>query len=909
MHRLLCLLTLPLAASITLAQDPVPPTAEQAAAAAAENAPANTPPGRNRPTGLPSSVPGARTTTPGANTPRTIPGAVPAQGATTPGTGAPGAVPTPGATPPGAVTPGATPPGAVTPGAAPGTGAATPGAGADPVARPAMIPHGDDARRLITEPVDVIPCSGTDLAIAYRKYTGKRVIVASAAAGKEFSLFLDASPDDPLTYEMAAELLQRAAGIEGFVFVDDPNIKNLAYLTADARVTTMPYPVYNEGDELPDTDKVVTYVMTFRNIKPETAQQVFQQIIGQHGNYGSVAITNTQVIITEHTSLIRGLIKLKEEIDIPGDVPRTRFINVKYADVTELAGVLNELLSAQQQAQTSAATRRVQGGQQQAPGAPPGGGRFQQQQQQQGGAAANEETPIQIVPEPRTNRIFSMGRAVDLVFVEGLIREFDVETSEKTFLRRKLSFLAVAEFLPIAEDALTRAFGAGDGSPSSSSGGGSSRSTTTGTTQRQSSTTSNQGNFGQGMTQFGSGSTRGGMTTRGGGTSLNDPTISTAPESLLVGRTLLVADNITNSIVVQGPPSGLEIVERLLDQLDVKADQVMISTVIGQLALSKNLDYGMDYLVTSGDVISRLGGGIGSLVTPTTGTGADTTLGTGVSGFSRSDSVGGGGMRLYGTAGDLHILLKALATNNDFTVLARPSIFTANNQKGVISSGEQIAIPTNSNTYYQGGGNTQIQYVPVELRLEVIPLINSNDELTLQISLLSDEVSGNQTVAGAGPNGGDLTVPRVTTREVVTTVTVPNNETIVLGGLITTRSGEGVSGVPLLSDIPILGKLFSYTEKTNERAELLVFIQPSIVSSRGSLDANQRDADLRYRMAPEARDFANIGNPAPQPEAAPAAKAGKAGKSSAQVKEPVNSGSAKPAGQRSKGSIRPIQVR
>jgi type II secretion system protein D len=764
--------------------------------------------------------------------------------------------------------------------------------------------------------VDVIPCSGSDLAIAYRKYTGKRVIVASAAAGKEFSLFLDASPDDPISYEMAAELLKRAAGIEGFVFVDDPNIENLAYLTADARVTTKLYPVFNEGDELPETDKVVTYVMTFQHIKPETAQQVFQQIIGQTGNYGSVAITNTQVIITEHTSLIRGLIKLKEEIDIPGDVPRTRFINVKYADVTELAGVLNELLNNQQQAQNSAASRRTQGSQASAPppapGAPPGGAPTVTSARSgiSGGTAANEETPIQIVPEPRTNRIFAMGRAVDLVFVEGLIREFDIETSEKTFLRRKLRFLAVAEFLPIAENALTRAFGAGEGGSTSTGGsggsttGGSSRTTGTTTSQRQTGGTSSRNNFGKGMNQFGSGGFggMGGMSGMGGGgTSLGDPTVSTAPESLLVGRTLLVADNITNSIVVQGPPSGLEIVERLLDQLDVKADQVMISTVIGQLSLADNLEFGASYLFSSGDLISRVGGGIGNIVVPP---GAGPNIGNGDFGFDKSESINSGGLRLYGTAGDFHILMRALATNDDFTVLARPSIFTANNMKGVISSGEQIAIPTNSNTYYQGGGNTQIQYVPVELRLEVIPLINSNDELTLQISLLSDEVSGSQTVAGAGPNGGDLTVPRVTTRELVTTVTVPNNETIVLGGLITTRTGEGVSGIPLLSDIPILGKLFSYTETQNERAELLVFIQPSIISSRGSLDANQRDSDLRYRMSADARSFADGANAVALPEPAPEPDKAAQTPAAPAVAEPAKAPASRP-----RSSIRPIQVR
>ena len=108
--------------------------------------------------------------------------------------------------------------------------------------------------------------------------------------------------------------------------------------------------------------------------------------------------------------------------------------------------------------------------------------------------------------------------------------------------------------------------------------------------------------FGGGSSGFGGGSS-GGM---GGGGGLGDPTISSAPESVLVGRTLLVADNITNSIVAQGPPPALEIIESLLDQIDVKPDQVMISTVIGQLALNDSKETGIGYLFRGNDITGRV---------------------------------------------------------------------------------------------------------------------------------------------------------------------------------------------------------------------------------------------------------------------------------------------------------------
>jgi type II secretory pathway component GspD/PulD (secretin) len=203
------------------------------------------------------------------------------------------------------------------------------------------------------------------------------------------------------------------------------------------------------------------------------------------------------------------------------------------------------------------------------------------------------------------------------------------------------------------------------------------------------------------------------------------------------------------------------------------------------------------------------------------------------------------------------VFLKAVQQTGDFTVLARPSIFTANSQKGIISSGERIAIPTNSNSFNNGGASTNIEYQDVVLKLEVIPLINDEETITLEIALLSDEVNGEQRIAGGGANGGDLVVPKITTREILTTVTIPNNNTIVLGGLITTRKGDDVTGIPILSSIPVLGKLFATTSKQDERAELLVFIQPSIVNNRSSLDNVQSDTDSRYRMTPDIRRFAD----------------------------------------------------
>ena len=809
------------------------------------------------------------------------------------------------------------PPGVPVPGLVPPAPAGAPDA-------QSSVPLGDT--KIITD-INEPKLTGNALSGLYRTYTGRRVIVSAAAAVAEFSFVQEATPQDPLTFAEAAELLKKAATIEGFVFVPDAESPNLDILThtSGIRPTARGISVYNENDTLPSGDAVISYVMTFSYIKPAEAVNTFTQIIGQFGAYGSIAaVANASaIVITENTSLIRKLIDLKKEIDKPGSVQGTRFIKVQFADVTEIAATLTTLLTAQQSTQKTAGIQRADAAQAapagnipQITGAAPTGG-------------AGEDTPVQIIPDPRTNRIFVMGRPVDLLFVEGLVREFDVETSEKNFLRRKLRFLTVSEFLPIAGDALTRAFsGTGDsggsaqgGAAGGAQGGGNRAQANSGQTSNSSRSSGNSRNNSSGANFGGSSSGGSGGSSGGGGSGgLGEPDVSSAPESVLVGRTLLVADNITNSIVVQGPPSGLEIIERLLDQIDVKPDQVMISTVIGQLTLGKGMETGLDYLFRGGDFASRGGGGflpafpilnkfipeipgtpgIGTpglpgYIAPIPGTPAQNE-------FNPGSLSSGSGLRAYGQIGDLSVFLRAVQSRSDFTVLSRPSIFTSNNQKGTITSGERIAIPTQGGT---SGGNynsgTSIQYQEVVLKLDVIPLVNSDNEITMQIYLNNDEQNGTQTIEGAGTNGGNLTVPKISTRTIVTTATVPNNNTIVLGGLIVRRDGEEKSGIPILSDIPYLGRLFSTNTTKEDSSELMVFIQPSIVKNDRSLDAVQADMDARYKVSNKAREFADGPGVLPPVDAIPvsdkasSSTSNKAERRSSAPQEPTASSTVKPS--------------
>jgi len=178
--------------------------------------------------------------------------------------------------------------------------------------------------------------SGVALAGLYRIFTGRRVIVTSAAAATEFSFIQKAGKKDPLSFAAAAELLKKAATLENFAFVPHPNDPKIDVLTPSAdgiRLPVVGIDVLDENDELPKGDAVITYVMTLNHIAPDKVINLFTQSIGQYSPSGSIAAVpipnGSAIIITEYTSRVRKLIDLKKELDKPGSGQGTRSIPVR----------------------------------------------------------------------------------------------------------------------------------------------------------------------------------------------------------------------------------------------------------------------------------------------------------------------------------------------------------------------------------------------------------------------------------------------------------------------------------------------------------------------------------------------------------------------------------------------------
>jgi type II secretory pathway component GspD/PulD (secretin) len=411
--------------------------------------------------------------------------------------------------------------------------------------------------------------------------------------------------------------------------------------------------------------------------------------------------------------------------------------------------------------------------------------------------------------------------------------------------------LDVQDFLPVAYNALAKDtdIQSNDGGASSGSGrsGGSARRSGGASSNSPSTDARNSSNSNQ---AFGTNNNFGGSSGMSTGSNasrsvLDAPEEVGAPESMIVGKTLLIADPQSNSLVVSGSPEHITRIDQLLKEMDVKPQQVYISAIIGQLTLGKDYNVGFDFLKMLDDF---------SLNQTTPGATTSTAVGTvqfplNMNNFSVNQ------LNFYGTIGSLSNYIKLADGNRDFKVLATPSVYAKNAAKSVISSGQRIAVPAQilSNGGFNAGvANTSVsvEYRDVLLKLEVVPLINSDDEVTLKIAQINDNIVGTQVISGN-------TVPTIGTQELVTEVAVKNGATVVLGGLITERVTNSERGGVFLRRIPIIKHLFGTTSKEAIREELLIFIQPHIISSTDPNDSPNRIEAGRSDLFQESMDFSN----------------------------------------------------
>ncbi len=665
-----------------------------------------------------------------------------------------------------------------------------------------------------------------DVADEYSKYTGRRVLLSSATQAMELRFY----QRGPLTNKEAADLLVKVLDMEGYVFV--PSGRNEVKLLPKSQGGSTNGPAELEGIieneyEIPAGDDYITYFMRLNHIKPDEAVRTFTlSLNGLDAGSKIAPVPNASaILITGKAALVRKLINQKRYIDVSSGLTDNTWVELKYADAEDVAATLNEIINSNQQSNTTASVtngsvnRNAAGGNN-TPPIPGTQNNTFTGNNAAASSAAGESIPVTIIANTRLNKLFIMGRPVDITFVEGLAREFDAPPTRNNYVKHQLRFMTASDFLDVAVTALE----AMDSSSDSSGGNGGARSTTR-------NNNNGGGNNGGGNNGGGNNGGNGGGGAAGGGGNISAFDVSDQPQAVVVGKTFIVADNLANSILVQGPPDSVRVVTELIDKLDGRAQQVMISSIFGKLTLGKDQDVGFDF----GALGEEVAGGIqnnGNLVDPST-----------LADIAALGGALGQGLNVYGTFGDFTGAFNALKNNNNFEVISTPTVYTANNRVGTISSGSRIAVPSNTFTTDTNTQSTNIEFIDVLLELEVVPLINSDEEVTLRISLLNEAIQGSEIIDGNE-------IPTIATESIQTTVTVPNGATVALGGLVTESVSDSTSGVPILSSIPGLGRLFSRKIDDVERNELLIFIRPTIING----PETQRQAQLELERSYDISD-------------------------------------------------------
>ena len=662
----------------------------------------------------------------------------------------------------------------------------------------------------------------------YEAISGKRLMVDGSVAGSSITINsqIDMEPEE------AIEFIKGSLLLNGFAIIEkDEKTDVLINAAGKSPVGIKLDPrIYLTADDLPDGDRIVTYVMKFDYISPEDALRVFQ-VVSRPNPYSSIApVANVNaIVITDNVPLVKTLVELKDQIDVPGTGVTPESIELVRADAQEVAASLNEILQSQSSGRTGGSSTSPRTnvvisptGRTPAPGA----GTDNQSSPQ----SAPDGNTIQIQAITRTNSILVIARPVDIAYIRSLVEIFDAPSQVDNFLKRELKYIPVVDFMPVATNALSRFVDGGvtgAGRTSSTSRRGTSTTSRTSSSGLTGSSSRSSGLSSRGTTGGFSGtSSRGGL----GGSSLSSPSDLGGPESILVGNTLLIGDSQLNNIVVSGPPEQLRIIDQLLDEIDIRPRQVYINAVIAQVSLGDDIKFGKDLLRTVEEIT------VDGEKVNVAGSYKASTGGVGVIDIANLAAVGDSfptpdGLGVWAQVGDyFNGYIQALESTNKFEVISRPFVFTANNQLASIASGERVAVPTQSISSLDAGGNvsSSIGFEEVLLRLDVLPLINSKDEVTLTVSQENENITGTTVIGGNE-------VPDIATQQFETTVRLPNKAIVVLGGIIQEDDNELVTGLPFLTKIPLIKNIVGSTSKAKNRRELLIFLQPHIIETTDDL--------------------------------------------------------------------------
>jgi general secretion pathway protein D len=616
-----------------------------------------------------------------------------------------------------------------------------------------------------------------------------------------------------------------------------------------------PVPIVSDLADIPTGNPVISFLFRLHYADPQELQQVLMAYFqGSSGTINILALPKSSaLLVTQNADIVRQLASVIEQVDVAPAEVVSEFIKLDRADASKVCDMLKDIFEKGTETPGQPGVRSVK-----VPGAVP-----QPEAEGAGLSVLSEEAivvgKIKLTPDVRTNRIHVVTRPINMPFIRELIHDFDANVEFAKPVTRYLKYVSAGDVLPVLVQALTEP---GTEAPTVPGGGGLPGASPQ--PQRGASPSP----YGRGGAADLTGTTGTTGTTGLGGTAggstlniseeLSTQPVNTAPQAVTIGNAKLIADQRANSIIVLGNREVVVKVQKILNQMDVSAPQVALSTVIGQLTLSNNEEFGVDWFAkyhnrfigtSRNNAVFRTNDPNIPLRSGSDG-GAGIIDPSNLINFSRIIRNVGAGTNIYVAAGDAFAaIVHLLESSGRFKVMSRPTVFTSNNKKAIIASGREIPVPVNTLSNATTNLNvasvsSSIEYKKVVLQLEVVPLINSEKEVSLDILQKLDSVVPNADIRISGND-----VPTIDTKYIRTNVAAPNGSTIILGGLIEDEKNRQYTGFPYLSRIPLIGAAFRSTASNKTRRELIILMCPQVTLTK--LDA--------YRLRQKWEDTTHFG--------------------------------------------------
>lgn len=297
------------------------------------------------------------------------------------------------------------------------------------------------------------------------------------------------------------------------------------------------------------------------------------------------------------------------------------------------------------------------------------------------------------------------------------------------------------------------------------------------------------------------------------------------PPPIFKQEVRIVADEVTNSLIILATRRDYQLILEVLKKVDVMPRQVVLEVMIAEIGLNDDLQYGVTWALAEGGSLNS--------VDPKLNPDSDSVFRN----RNRPDAMGllnravertpaSGFFGVIGNQQDFQMFINALAVRANVKMLSAPHIIAADNREAHILVGESIPILTSSSQSTVGNSNVvnSVQYRDTGKILTILPQVNSKGLVHMQIR---QEVSAVDVASF-----GQTQSPSFRTREAETTCVVQDGAVVIIGGIIDDQVNHVRTGVPFFMDIPVLGYLFRTEANVSTRTELMIAITPYVVRNR-----------------------------------------------------------------------------